>query len=101
MQQGIAQGYGVCPVCDGTCRTEVPASQPYKKVMMGYDPETNTIPCDNCGAQRQWGRATGQVKLNKEGVPCTHKYSRRNIGRCLNLYTCEHCGDSYQIDSGG
>lgn len=97
----IQPGHGVCPVCAGTCRVAVPAQkQSYKKVIQGYDADTDTIPCDNCGAQRQWGRATGEVRLNKSGEPCVHKYQSKNVGRCLTRYTCEHCGDSYQIDSG-
>ncbi len=30
---------------------------------------------------------------------CKHEFTSRNIGRCLNEYTCKHCGKSYQIDS--
>jgi hypothetical protein len=101
MEQSVAKGYGVCPVCNGSRRAEIPASkQSYKKVIMGYDPDTDTVPCDNCGGQRQNGRATGQVKLNKEQVACTHMYSSQNVGRCLTKYVCEHCNDTYQIDSG-
>jgi hypothetical protein len=47
-----------------------------------------------------FGRATGQVRLNNAGEPCTHSYSGETAGRCLTEYTCKHCGDRYQIDSG-
>lgn len=100
-QQGIAQPQAVCPVCNGTCRVPpTERQQAYKKSVYNYDAETDTFPCQNCGGQRQWGVATGQVRLNKEGQPCTHKYKSHNIGRCLTQYVCEHCGDSYSIDSG-
>jgi len=47
-----------------------------------------------------WGQPRGQVPLNREGKPCQHLYKSRTVGRCLTEYVCEHCGDSYQIDSG-
>jgi hypothetical protein len=47
-----------------------------------------------------YGKGRGQVRLNKDGVPCTHKYTSRTIGRCLTEYTCSECGDRYEIDSG-
>ena len=30
---------------------------------------------------------------------CDHSFVSKNIGRCLTSYTCEHCGESYEIDS--
>jgi hypothetical protein len=47
-----------------------------------------------------YGRPRGEVRLNRDGVPCTHSYTSRTVGRCLTEYTCSHCGDTYQIDSG-
>ena len=92
---------GVCPVCDGTTRRPVPESQQqYKTIYAGYDAETDTLECDNCGGQYQWGRACGQVSLNHDGVPCRHEYRGQNAGRCLTTYTCIHCDDRHQIDSG-
>lgn len=97
----IQPGYGVCPVCNGSGRMAVPdAQQQYKKSIYGYDPVTDSLPCCNCGGQRQFGRPTGEVRLNKNGDPCTHKYHSATVGRCLTKYTCEHCGDSFEIDSG-
>jgi uncharacterized protein YbaR (Trm112 family) len=92
---------GICPVCNGTKRQLVSADQQkYKHVYSGYDKETDTLPCSNCGAQYMYGSPRGEVKLNKDEVPCTHSYSSKSVGRCLTQYTCQHCGDSYQIDSG-
>jgi len=34
-----------------------------------------------------------------EWASCQHRYSSKNIGRCLNRYTCEKCGHSYDVDS--
>lgn len=94
-------GYGVCPVCSGSGRVPVPESmQRYKNVIAGYDAESDTFDCTNCGGQYMYGRATGQVRLRPDGVPCEHKYVSNTVGRCLTEYTCEHCGDRYQIDSG-
>lgn len=93
--------YGVCPVCNGSGRVPVPASQQrYKHVIAGYDKDTDTFDCTNCGGQYMFGSPRGQVRLNREGAPCTHSYSGQTIGRCLTEYTCSECGDSYQIDSG-
>ena len=92
---------GCCPVCNGSGRVPVPESmERYKNVIAGYDKDTDTLACTNCGAQYMFGRSTGEVRLNREGVPCTHSYTSQTVGRCLTEYTCEHCGDRYQIDSG-
>lgn len=90
---------GTCPVCNGTCR--VPAGDnKYKSVIAGYDKVTDTFECRNCGGQYMFGSPKGQVRLNKEGVPCTHSYTSQTVGRCLTEYTCMHCDEHYQIDSG-
>lgn len=92
---------GCCPVCNGSGRVPVPERMArYKNVIAGYDAATDTFGCTNCGGQYMFGRPTGEVRLNKDGVPCTHKYSSRTIGRCLTEYTCSECGDRYEIDSG-
>lgn len=91
----------VCPVCAGSCRVAVPESaQRYKSVMAGYDSATDTMPCRNCGGQYQWSNPTGTVEANRDGIACRHSYVGENVGRCLTKYTCQHCGDSYKIDSG-
>jgi hypothetical protein len=44
------------------------------------------------------GKYVGEVQYftwNK----CDHVFKEKNIGRCLHLYTCEKCGDSYEVDS--
>ena len=88
-----------CPVCNGTGRRAAGDSK-YKSVIAGYDSDTDTLPCNNCGGQTMYGRPTGQSVLRDDGTPCTHEYVSRNAGRCLTDYTCKHCGHSYQIDSG-
>ena len=90
---------GTCPVCNGSGRKPA-GDYRYKHVVAAYDAATDTLACTNCGGQYMYGSPKGQVPLNKDGVPCTHSYTSRNVGRCLTEYTCEHCGDRYQIDSG-
>lgn len=92
---------GTCPVCNGSGRVPVsPEQERYKHVYAGYDKDTDTLRCTNCGGQYMFGQPTGEVRLNKEGNPCKHSYTSKTVGRCLTEYTCEHCGDRYQIDSG-
>jgi len=90
---------GTCPVCNGSGR--VPAGDnKYKHVIAGYDKATDTFGCTNCGGQYMYGTPKGEVRLNKDGQPCKHKYTSKTVGRCLTEYTCSECGDRYQIDSG-
>ena len=90
---------GICPVCNGT--TRVPAGDnKYKHVIAGYDKETDTFACTNCGGQMMYGRPTGRVPLRLDGTPCRHEYVGRNAGRCYTVYTCRHCTSRYDIDSG-
>lgn len=90
---------GICPVCDGTGRVAA-GDYKYKNVVSGYDTETDTLKCTNCGGQYMFGSPKGEVNLRPDGTPCTHSYTSKTVGRCLTEYTCEHCGDRYQIDSG-
>lgn len=90
-----------CPVCNGSCRRPVPEDQQrYKNIYSGYDKETDTLPCTNCGGQYMYGRPTGEVRVNNQGDPCTHSYTSKTVGRCLTEHSCAGCGDRYQIDSG-
>lgn len=92
---------GICPVCSGSGRMPVsPEQQRYKHVYSGYDSNTDTLRCTNCGGQYMFGRSSGKVNLDKQGAPCKHSYTSSNAGRCLTNYDCVHCGDHYQIDSG-
>ena len=92
---------GICPVCNGTGRIPVPeTSQRYKTVVAGYDSDSDTFPCQNCGGQKMFGRPTGEVKLREDGTPCKHEYESEKLGRCYTGYTCKHCGDYYDVDSG-
>lgn len=91
---------GTCPVCNGTTRVAYVGEERWKKVTAGYQADTNTVPCGNCGGQYQWGRPKGVVKMDFGGQPCTHEYTGQTVGRCLTEYTCKFCNDRYQIDSG-
>lgn len=90
---------GVCPVCNGSGRKAAGDYQ-YKHVIAGYDKDTDTLPCTNCGGQYMFGSPSGKVRLNKDGVPCTHQYVSKYVGRCLTEYFCVWCADKHQIDSG-
>lgn len=96
-------GHAVCPVCLGTKRRVVrPEEEQYKKIFSGYDKETDTLACGNCGGQTMSGRAQGFTKIDpKTGLGCSHEYKGRNAGNCYTIYTCMKCGSSYDIDSGG
>lgn len=89
----------VCPVCNGSGRRPA-GDDKYKTMYSSYDKETDTLACTNCGAQYMFGRSTGEVRARPDGTPCTHSYESKTVGRCLTEYTCKHCGDRYQIDSG-
>lgn len=94
----MREGYGICPVCNGTGKRAA-GNTPYKEVYAGYDKETDSLPCTNCGGQRMFGTPTGEVQLRKDGSPCMHEYRRESLGRCYTAYSCIHCEDSYSIDS--
>jgi len=92
----MRDGYGICPVCNGTCYVNLTEQE---KTYSWNKDKTNR-PCHNCGGQYMYSTAKGEVRLNTDGVPCTHEYTSTNDGRCLTGYTCKNCGDRYQIDSG-
>ena len=101
----MIEGKGVCPVCNGTCRMPCPSESireyGIKHGWYNYDAETDTIPCNNCGGQYQWGKPSGEVSLRKDtGEPCVHEYRGYSKGNCYTGYTCIHCEDNYSIDSG-
>lgn len=88
--------YGTCTVCDGSGKLLLSESE----LKYSWNKDRTHKECNNCGGQYMYGLGKGQVRLNKAGVPCVHKYTGRNVGRCLTQYICTDCGDSYQIDSG-
>lgn len=90
---------GTCPVCNGSGRKAAGDYQ-YKSIIAGYDKESDTLPCVNCGGQRMFGSPTGKVRLRADGSPCKHEYTGVSRGRCYTVYTCKHCNDTYDIDSG-
>jgi len=95
----LPDGKCECPVCNGSGR--VPAgNNKYKDVIAGYNKNDDTFKCTNCGGQYMFSSSSGFVNKNKEGTGCTHHYNSQNSGRCLTTYTCKHCNDRYQIDSG-
>ena len=82
---------GVCPVCNGT--GHMPCPDHLRKYGVsngwyGYRAEDDTVTCNNCGGQYMYGTPRGEVSLNKNGEPCKHHYSSKNVGRCLTEYTC-------------
>jgi hypothetical protein len=97
------QKTGICPVCAGTKRVDANlqlyAHITRRSVCSGYDEASDTFECNNCGAQKMFGVASGTVRLRADGTPCTHSYESWNAGRCLTAHKCRHCGDTYSIDS--
>ena len=94
---------GICPVCNGTGHQPCPDNcREYgvKYGWYGYRTDDDTITCTNCGGQYMFGKITGEVPLNKDGNPCVHEYQGKKVGNCLTEYTCIHCDDKHQIDSG-
>lgn len=93
---------GICPVCNGTKRKPA-GNQKWVTILYGYDAETHTLPCTNCGGQYQSLTPTGIVPLDDAGTPCTHHYETSKPhqvrGRCFTHYCCKHCNDEYVIDS--
>jgi hypothetical protein len=90
-----------CPKCNGSGRMPVPENlQRFKNVLAGYEHETDTLDCDNCGGQYMYTKPTGMVPANKNGEPCLHSYKGSVVGNCITSYTCEHCDDTYRIDTG-
>jgi hypothetical protein len=94
---------GVCPVCKGTGHRPCPDNlREYgvKHGWYGYRAEDDTVDCTNCGAQYMFSSPKGRVPLNRDGQPCVHDYRGAKAGNCLTRYTCVHCDDVYDIDSG-
>lgn len=92
----MKDGYGVCPVCNGTKERELTEQEK----SYSWNKGKTHCACTNCGAQRMFGSASGEVRLREDGTPCRHEYQGVSRGRCYTVYTCKHCGDSYDIDSG-
>lgn len=89
-------GTATCPVCAGSTRQ--PAGR--YRYCYGYDPETDTVACRNCGGDTMSLRALGYTRVDPaSGLGCRHEYVGENVGRCLTLYRCARCGDAYSIDS--
>lgn len=89
---------GVCPICHGFGWDRIPEHS------RKWYPEKHFMQCRNCGGQYQGGvteTSRGMVNFHTiSGLPCSHDYTLKNIGRCYNQYTCKNCGDTHTIDSG-
>ncbi len=97
----MRNGYGVCPVCNGSSRMPAHGNmKKYANVIAGYDKNNDTVACNNCGGQGMYGHPTGEVPLRSDGTPCKHEYKGVGRGRCYTVYTCIHCNHRYDIDSG-
>lgn len=92
--------FGICPKCKGTgriaCLPKIRTNF-QRNGWYGYDPITNTIDCSNCGAQYQYSKSTGIVKLNTHGKPCLHQYASEQLSSNIHRHHCIHCGDEYYI----
>jgi hypothetical protein len=87
----VPEGYGECPACEGSGLER--ERRPYRSAVR--------CACTNCGGQTMSGGATGLVPLRRDsGEPCVHEYDGRSAGRCYRVFTCKHCGFSYDEDSG-
>lgn len=98
----VPEGQGICLCCSGSTRRPVhPNEERYKNIMAGYDKETDTMPCRNCGGQTMFGRALGYTKIDPAtGLSCVHHFVGRSAGNCYTVYTCTKCSSSFDIDSG-
>ena len=85
-----------CPVCEGTKEVRLTDEE---RRNWGYRDQTHRA-CPNCGGQTMWGKATGLTFLREDGTPCRHEYRGSQRGRCYVVYSCRHCPDSFDIDSG-
>jgi len=93
-------GLGTCPKCNGSLREPYTGEMRYVDVIAGYDKNTNTIQCHNCGGQKMFSKPSGQVPLRDDGTPCLHEFIGTKAGRSYVKYKCLHCIESYSIDSG-
>ena len=89
-----------CPVCNGSGRRAVAPDSKWHTSTAGYDKDTHTLACLNCGGQTMACRGTGKVNARPDGSACVHEYTYKKLGNCYHGYTCKHCNDSYSIDSG-
>ena len=89
---------GTCPKCNGSLRAE--SQSKYAYMYKGYDKETNTLPCNNCGSQYMFGTPKGEVNLRPDGTPCMHEYKTKTISNCYHESKCVHCEDAFYVDSG-
>ena len=93
----IPKGLCECPVCQGTGLVEIPENEK----QYSWNKGLTHMECRNCGGQTMMGKATGLTLPRRDTAePCVHSYKGVNKGRCYTVYTCEHCGSHFDIDSG-
>lgn len=91
--------YGTCPICNGTARKPATANaRAYG--WYGYDKDTDTQECHNCGTHGNFGKPDGKVELRPDGTPCEHRFLEETVSNCYHKYVCEHCGSTHHVDSG-
>ena len=84
-----------CPACNGTGQELIPEAE----MKYSWNKGKTHRPCQNCGGQTMYGKATGKSYLRDDGTACQHEYTGHTKGRCWTEYICNHCGYSYDIDS--
>ena len=72
-------------------------------IMNGWkeQPQEYTDHLANCGTERIALIYHGDPKNPTEEIVRDYNVSRRNLGTCYNQYTCNDCGITYKVDSGG
>ena len=90
----MRDGYGVCPVCNGSGRK--PADEEMKKyanVIAGYDKSNDTVACNNCGGQGMYGNNVHQAVFESEesetGITLHFVNEHFDEGRIIAQFYCE------------
>lgn len=92
------EGYGTCPVCNGTGHNPVTAEDwqwpQYQR--QGWKE------CRNCGGQTMSSRGLGFTPKRQptDEMGCLHEMVGTERGRCYTVYHCKHCNFRFDIDSG-
>ncbi len=98
---------------------DYPTHEDRRKTWAKYYSLDNAVPCPACKGRGGWNlklnaygegkhfkagcmqcTSWGLVKAGSDDAACIHEWdSGKNVGRCLNNYTCKKCGHVRQIDS--
>lgn len=68
-----------CPVCNGSGRRAVAPDSKWHTSTAGYDKDTHTLACLNCGGQTMACRGTGKVNARPDGSACVLEYPIRSM----------------------